>query len=552
MSYLAGGIAGGLEPWEEEYGRGITQALAEMSLSSRRIVMHAVGLITAIEVSNRVSINVLLPDLQGNVAGSSDDVSWVLILYNLGFVCSIALSYWMTRVIGARRHLLLSALLYSCGAFGCFCGAHSLSLLLISRVVMGFGGGAFLVRGVILAGILFPGKGRAVALFWLFLEVNIFQVIYPTAMGWISDTLHWNYAFLLDFPFLAIGVFLIRRYLPRGLLFLRSERAYVDSWGAGLLIAALSCLQVALSRGERDEWFQSAFIDCFLLVALVCFAGFLWWDWRPENREPVLHLRLVWRQRPLRASLGIVMIVGAMLGAGLFVLPQYLRTVQDYSATQTGGFVSAYTLGLGMGAIVSLRFLVARLGGAKLVAIGALIMCGACVNFIYTWTPTTPTWVLAISAFLQGLALGPLLSGASNLATGQAAIVDLNDVSTSFYFVRQLGNTLGVTAATVIFDHRQTLHSARLVDVANRLNLTVQATLAQYAGLIARGGGAGSNPSLGAVQLLQAGVITQSKLLAYIDIYLGLAVLSVVILLLLGLARIKHVSASMRPHFHWW
>jgi DHA2 family multidrug resistance protein len=514
--------------------------------------MHGVSLITAIEVSNRISINVLLPDLQGNVAGSSDDVSWVLILYNLGFICSIALSYWMTRVIGARRHLLLSALLYGCGAFGCFCSAHSLTLLLISRVVMGFGGGAFLVRGVILAGLLFPGKGRAVALFWLFLEVNIFQVIYPTAMGWISDTLHWNYAFLLDFPFLAIGAFLIWKYLPRGLLFLRSERAYVDSWGAGLLIAALSSLQVALSRGERDEWFESGFIDCFLVVAVVCFAGFLWWDWRAENREPVLHLRLVWRQKPLRASLAIVMIVGAMLGAGLFVLPQYLRTVQDYSATQTGGFVSAYTLGLGVGAIVCLRFLVARLGGAKLVAIGAVIMCAASINFIYTWTPTTPTWVLAFSAFLLGLALVPILSGASNLATGHAAIVDLNDVSTSFYFVRQLGNTLGVTAATVLFDHRQTLHSARLVDVANRLNLTVQATLAQYAGLIARGGGAGSNPSLGAVQLLQAAVITQSKLLAYIDIYLWLAVMSVVILLLLAWTRIKHASGNLRAHFHWW
>jgi DHA2 family multidrug resistance protein len=479
-------------------------------------------------------------------------VSWVLILYNLGFVCSIALSYWMTRVIGTRRHLLLSALLYSLGAIGCFSSAHSLTLLLISRVVMGFGGGAFLVRAVILAGLLFPGKGRAVALFWLFLEVNIFQTIYPTAMGWISDTLHWNYAFLLDFPFLGIGAFLVWKYLPRGLLFLRSERAYVDSWGAGLLIAALSCLQVALSRGERDEWFQSGFIDCFLVVALVCFAGFLWWDWRPENPQPVLHLRVVWKQRPLRASLAIVMIVGAMLGAGLFVLPQYLRTVQDYSATQTGGFVSAYTLGLGVGAIVSMRYLLLRLGGTKLVAIGAVLMCVACVNFIYTWTPTTPSWVLAIAAYLQGMALGPLLSGASNVATGQAAIVDLNDVSTSFYFVRQLGNTLGVTAATVIFDHRQTLHSARLVDVANQLNPTVQATLAEYAGLIARNGGAGSNPSLGAVQLLQAAVIAQSKLLAYIDIYLGLAALSVVILLLLGWARIKHASVNVRAHFHWW
>jgi hypothetical protein len=47
-------------------------------------------------------------------------------------------------------------------------------------------------------------------------------------------------------------------------------------------------------------------------------------------------------------------------------------------------------------------------------------------------------------------------------------------------------------------------------------------------------------------------VIAQSKLLAYIDIYLGLAALSVVILLLLGWARIKHASVNVRAHFHWW
>jgi MFS transporter, DHA2 family, multidrug resistance protein len=550
MSYL--GIRPGIEPWAEEYQRGLTQALVNLSQRTRRIVMQGVSLIAAIEVGNRVSINVLLPDLQGNVAGSSDDVSWVLILYNLGFVCSIALSYWMMRVLGPRRHLLGSTALYGIGAIGCFLSAHSLTLLLISRAIMGFGGGAFLVRAVILAGVLFPGKGRAVAIFWLFLEVNIFQTIYPTAMGWISDAVHWNYAFLLDFPFLAAGTFVIWKYLPPGILFLRSERTHVDSWGAGLLIAALACMQVALSRGERDEWFQSAFIDWFLVVALVCFAGFLWWDWRSENPSPVLHLRTVWNQVPLRASLAIVLIVGAMLGAGLFVLPQYLRTVQNYSATQTGGFVSAYAAGLGIGAAVSMRYLLARIGGTKVLAIGAVVMCAACVNFIYIWTPTTPTWLLALSSFLQGLPLGPLLAGAANVATSHATLLELNDVATSFYFLRQLGNTLGVTAATVIFDHRQTLHSARLVDVANRLNLNVQATLGQYASLIARNGGAGSNPSLGAIQLLQAGVITQSRLLAYIDIYFGLAVLSLIILGLLVVARVGRAASSVRAQFHLW
>jgi DHA2 family multidrug resistance protein len=552
MSYIAGNNLGNLEPWEEEYGQWVAQSLAQLSQKSRFIILLSVGMVTAIEISNRLSINVLLPDLQGNVAGSSDDVSWVIILYNLGFLCSMAISYWMTRVLGARRHLLLSIALYATGAIGCFCSPHSLRLLLISRVVMGFGGGAFLVRTVILIRLMFPGKASVFAVSLLYLELSIFEVIYPIAMGWISDTLRWNYAFLLDFPFLAIGTFLVWKHVPWGHLYLRSEKSYVDGWGAGLLIAALGSMQIALSRGERDLWFQSPFIVCFLLVAVVCFAGFLWWDWRPENPAPVLHLRTVWRQTPLRASILIVAIVGAMLGAGLFVLPQYLRNVQDYSATQTGGFISAYTAGLGVGLLIVVRYVLPRLGGSKVVAVGALMMCAACVNFIYIWTPTTPTWLLALSTFLQGLSIAPLVIGASNVATSQAAFSDLNDVSTSYFFVRQLGNTFGVTAATVMFDHRQTLHSARLVDVANRLDPTLQSTLSQYSSLIARDGGAASNPTLGAVQLFQSNVITQSRLLAYIDIYFGLAFLCVVILCVIIATRPKNAPSPVQSHFHLW
>ena len=89
--FVSGGLYG-LEPWKEEYSQHVNQSLAELSQKHRMIILFGVGLVTAIEIANRLSINVLLPDLQGNVAGSSDDVSWVIILYNLGFLCSLAIS----------------------------------------------------------------------------------------------------------------------------------------------------------------------------------------------------------------------------------------------------------------------------------------------------------------------------------------------------------------------------------------------------------------------------------------------------------------------------
>jgi DHA2 family multidrug resistance protein len=414
---------------------------------------------------------------------------------------------------------------------------------------MGFGGGAFLVRAVVLSRLMFPANARVFAVTCLYLVLAVFETTYPIARGWITDTLHWNYAFLLDFPFLTLGAILIWKLVPPGYLYMRRRR-YVDKWGAVLLVVSLIALQVGTSRGERDMWLESPLIAGALVIAALCFAGFLWLDSRADNPSPILHLRTVWREAELRTSLFLVMAVGAILGCGLFVLPQYLRYVQDYSATQTGEFISMYTTGLSTGLVLTLRVIQPRLGGPRTAALGLVLLIGTFTTFLYIWTPTTPGNLLAPAIFLQGFALAPVLIAASNIATGQAALPDISDVSTTYFFVRQLGNTFGVTAATVIFDHRMTLHSARLLDVANRLDPTLQSTLSSYSGLIARNGGAGSNPALGALQLFQANIITQSRLLSYIDIYLGLAVLSGAAVLLLATARLRPSKDLM--YWHSW
>jgi MFS transporter, DHA2 family, multidrug resistance protein len=528
--------------WEEAEGQFISKSLDVLSQRRKLAILLTVGMVTGIEISNRLSINVLLPDMQGNVGANSDEISWVITLYNLGFLCSMALTSWMTRVIGARKHLLLSIALYSIGATGCFLSAHSLAWLLASRLIMGFGGGAFLVRVVILAGLLFSGKDRLKAFTMLYLVLGFFEITYPVAIGWLDDTFHWNYAFLLDFPFMGLGAVLIWKLIPRGFLFRRSLEKHVDYFGALLLIASLSCLQVATSRGERDLWLESSWIGLTLLAAAICFSIFLWWDSRIENTAPVFHLRTIWRRGSLQTAFFIILIIGALFGAGLYVAPQYLRFVQDYSATQTGGFISLYTSGLILGLFFALWVLVPKLGPAWAVGAGLSLMVVTCALTVYIFTPTTPTIVLGPAIFLQGFSLGPPLVGISRIVSGDAPRAEINDLSSSYFFVRQVGNTFGVTAATVLFDHRMTLHSERLLDVANRLAPTVRTTLAEYANLIHRNAGGGSDPQLGALQLFQNNVIIQSRLLSYADIYFGLGAISLlaIILLILTRPRPKH------------
>jgi DHA2 family multidrug resistance protein len=547
MTYLG---ASPPESWELEEQSFLNSALSPLSERRRLAILLTIGMVTAIEISNRLSINVFLPDMQGNVGASSDEISWVIILYNVGYLSSLALAAWMTRVIGARRHLLLSIGIYSVGAMGCVLSTGDLTQLLVSRLIMGFGGGAFLVRVVFLSGLLFPGKAKIGAVTRLYLVLSAFEVPYPCAMGWITDTFHWNYAFLVDFPFLTIGAFLIWKLVPPGFLRKRRKESQVDVWGAVLLIASLACLETATSRGERDLWFQSNWITLALLAAAIFFIWFLWWDYRPENASPVLHLRMIVRQASLRSFFLVIMIVGAFFGAGLYVVPQYLRFVQDYSALQAGGFISMYTLGLGLGLQLTLHVLIPRLGPLRTLVFGLLLLIATYVTIFYIWTPTTPTVVLAPAIFLQGFCVAPVLIAAGNIVTSNAPIADVNDISTTYFFVRQLGNTFGVTAATVMFDRRMTLHSSRLLDVSNRLDATTRSTLAQYTDLIHRNGGATSVPALGALQLFQNNVITQSRLLSYIDIYFGLATLGVVALISIAFTKTKPKLGQ--HHFHPW
>jgi MFS transporter, DHA2 family, multidrug resistance protein len=545
MGYLAGGTP---EAWELEEERFLSSIVSGLSYGRRMAMLLTVGMVAAIEISNRLSINVFLPDMQGNVGASSDEISWVITLYNVGYLCSIALAAWMTRVIGTRRHLLLSIAIYATGAMGCVLSTGSLAQLLASRLIMGFGGGAFLVRVVILSGLLFPGKARMAAVTRLYLVLAAFEVPYPTVMGWVTDTFRWNYAFLVDFPFLAIGAFLIWKIIPPGRLFARKKESHVDVWGAVLLIASLGCLETAISRGEQDLWLQSNWIAIALVAAAIFFIAFLWWDYRPENPSPVLHLRMIVRHASLRSFFLVIMIVGAFFGAGLYVVPQYLRFVQDYSALQAGGFISMYTLGLGLGLQLTLHVLIPRVGALRALVFGLLFLIATYIMIFYIWTPTTPTIVLAPAIFLQGFCIGPVILAAGNIVTSNVPVADVNDISTTYFFVRQLGNTFGVTAATVMFDRRMTLHSSRLLDVSNRLDATTRSTLAQYADLIHRNGGAGSDPALGALQLFQNNVITQSRLFSYIDIYFGLATLGVVALISIAVTRIR--SKLGPQHFH--
>ena len=541
------------EDWERMRIARLDQFVQNVPRSERWLLLAGISLATGIEVAGRTATGILLPDLQGNAGATIDELAWVLIAYNTGYICSLGVSAGIVRSFGIRWLWLVSLFLFGLGTTLTFF-SHSLVPLLIARGVAGLGGGVFLVRTILFLRELFPRSETVSAITMFNTIVFSIRGVWPVLMGAISDNADWNLAFLSQLPFIVVSFFIVWKYMPR-----RFEPAALrppaDYWGVAFLLTSLIALQVVLSRGERDMWLQSDWIWLLLLTSVVCFVAFLWWEFRKDNQNPILHFRSILSQHAYTAAFGLVLLGGAFLGTGLYVIPQYLRIIEPYNAQQAAMFYVVDTIGLYIGVNMAVWVGVPRFGAALTTAVGVVLFGCTNLAFAYLWTDSTPGADVALLLLVDGVGLGLLLPGMSLLSTGSLERRFQNEAATSYFYLRQFGASIGVSLAAVLIDQRMTVHSSRLLDTANRLDPTAGRFLADFASLIAARGDGTSVPVPGNYELFRGLVAIQARLLAFIDICFCLAVAAVICLVVVALTRWRqlhpvseHHTASMIGH----
>ena len=224
-------------------------------------VLLTVGMVAAIEISNRLSINVFLPDMQGNVGASSDEISWVIILYNVGYLCSIAMALLDDA---CHRHQAPLAVKHRDLCHGCdglraeyrqsgAAAGFALDYGIRRRRVSGAR------RHSLRAAVSRESqKWRRSPGFTSFL----LRLKFPIRSSWGGSPIRFTGIMpsWLIFPFWRSALFLSGSLSRQGFCSEREKDSRVDVWGALLLIASLACLETATSRGERDLWFQSNWI----------------------------------------------------------------------------------------------------------------------------------------------------------------------------------------------------------------------------------------------------------------------------------------------------
>jgi len=487
------------------------------------VIAVAVSLAAFMEVLDTSIANVALPHIAGNLGASNDESTWVLTSYLVSNAIVLPISGWLVTWLGRKRFFLTCIAFFTISSF--LCGvAPNLGLLLLFRILQGAFGGGLQPMAQAILGDTFPPEKRGLAFALYGVTAICAPAIGPTLGGWITDNYSWRWIFYINVPVGALALALVYRLVedPPYLAGLGKRRSGFDFIGFSLLTVGVGALQIALDKGQEDDWFGSLFITTLVLIAAVGLVSLVIWEW--FQKEPIVDVRLFKIPNVATSNLMFLML-GMALFSSTVLMPQLLQTLMGYSAQQAGMVLSAGALVV-LVVLPMVGKLTTQFQARYLLAFGwislAASMYISCkqIDLLMSFRSATVlrVWQYVPVAFL----FVPLtLAGYVGLPAGKT-----NAAAGLMNFMRNIGQSVGTSAVTTLIARRSQYHqsvlagytaSARFHDATTALTMRLMT-----AGLSAH---AAQRQALARMYAL---VQSQAAVLSYVEVYWLLAIASAV------------------------
>jgi DHA2 family multidrug resistance protein len=516
---------------------------AEKNTQFRWLILVGLILAAAMELLDTTIINVALPQMAGNLSTTTQEIAWVSTGYILSNVVVLPMTAFFNALFGRRNYLLGSILLFTVASF--FCGtSNSLSELVIWRVLQGAGGAALISTAQATLVQVFPPKEQGVVQPLFLMGLVVFPTLGPTLGGFITDAATWNWCFFLNIPIGIISSCIVFFFLHN------TEAARGDTpidWlGMTLLTAGLASLQFVLEEGEQDDWFSSATIVRFSIIAAVSLAVLVYWLLSKKNTHPIINLHVL-GNTSLSGGIILFIAVGFGIYGVNYLFPVMAQQEQGLSTFQTGmamlpgGIASALSIVFcGVMANTKLDARLQTLFGIFLSVVGMYMLSQLTANS----TADNTYWPMVI----RGASIGFLFVPVNQLAIGSLTRKDVNEGAGLLGLGRQLGGSIGIAIIATALQNNFHINRANLVSDIVPTNPAYSDRIASMSGALVSHGYSLANAQHASLGLVDQLMTQQVMAKAFNDTFSLLVLVSLAMIpTLILLKKPKPGSGASAP-----
>jgi MFS transporter, DHA2 family, multidrug resistance protein len=299
-----------------------------------------------------------------------------------------------------------------------------------------------------------------------------------------------------------------------------------DYIGFALLTFGVGALQVALDKGQEDDWFGSHFITTLIVVAAVGLVSLVIWEW--FQKDPIVDVRL-FKNFNVASSNLMFFVVGVVLFSSTVLLPQFLQTLMGYTAEAAGMVLSAAAILL-LFVMPLVGRLLGRFQARHLLAFGwitlAFGMYLSCKRIDLLISFRGAMWIRVVQYLPVGFLFVPLTAvGYVGLPKEKS-----NAAAGLMNFMRNMGQSVGTSAVTTLIARRSQYHQSVLAEHSRSPRF--DAAVAGLADRLTHVGLSLHSAQQQALARTYRMLMSQAQAISYVEVYWLLAVVSVLMFFL--------------------
>ena len=384
---------------------------------------------------------IALPTLARDLQATAADLQWMVDAYILVFAGFLLLAGALADRFGRRRLLVIGLILFGVGS-ALAPLVQDADQLIALRAFMGLGASFMMPSTLSIIADVFDSEERpkAIAAWGSISAIGI--VAGPVIGGWLLDHFAWPAVFVVNVPFVIVGILATRAVVPESRA---PGRVSLDIVGAALSVVGLVSLVYAIIEVPSRGWDDPA-VSATLVIATVTLTGFVIWERRAT--APMLDIGLFRDQGFAAACLSVTLVFFALNGA-LFFLTQYMQGVQGLDALGTGLRFIPVAIGVMFGSGVSAAA-TRRLGARVVTSAGLALMAIGLAAFAFLQVDSGDAFIASL-LFLCSAGIGLAMTPATDTILGALPPDQFGVGSAVNDTTREIGGALGVAILGSLF-----------------------------------------------------------------------------------------------------